>query len=75
MSLLLCLGAGAPKSKGKNKELFILKNFIQLQYRLLIEWGLGAEQDFVLVVVDKTETEQKYLSQSSLSAKTISACR
>ena len=49
--LLLCLrGAGALKTNKEDKKLFILNRVIQLQCRVIVEWGLGAEQGFVLVV-------------------------
>ena len=49
--LLLCLrGAGTLKTFKEYKKLFILNRVIQLLCRVIVEWGLGAEQGFVLLV-------------------------
>ena len=48
--LLLWRVAGALKKNEGDKKLFILNRVIQLQCRVIEEWGLGAEQGFVLLV-------------------------
>ena len=48
--LLLWRGAGTLQTNKGDKDFLILNSVIKLHYRLIVEWGLGAEQGFVLLV-------------------------